>query len=186
MVSLLTALSDNVFLSFMLTSSFISTVSLQLHFFEHTAYILEHDLSLPALYPDIRIPAKIRNPLGVLVSTASLKPSSFLVLQDYFCLGRSVYCLTAIFKDISEKALVIIPSHKHRFNAKYPCTVNNIHYCISGSLALKIFRWLAINWTYDMILWEKLLNFLFLGAAVLSFFLSKEAIHLHKQNHPFK
>lgn len=39
-----------------------------------------------------------------------------MVLQDYFCLGRSVYCLTAIFKDISEKALVIIPSHKHRFN----------------------------------------------------------------------
>lgn len=165
MVSLLTAFCDNDFLPLFLTSSFISAVALQLYF-EHTAWNIECVLSLLALWQDIRIPANMRNPLKELVSTASIKLSCFLALQDYFCLGRAVYCFIAIFKDITEKAL--IPSHKTD-------PMQRIHIrlitFITVSLDLWPCRflgdWLSIEHMMTVILSEKLPNFLFLGPAVL-------------------
>lgn len=89
MISFLTALCDRIFLSFILTSNFISTVPLQVYFFEHTAYILEHLLFSYGTVPAHQNTNKYQNSFKEIGINSFPKPFiTSWAAQDYFFSGQ--------------------------------------------------------------------------------------------------
>lgn len=172
MVSLLTALCHNVFLSFVLTSSFISTVSIVLLW----AYIMNVRACpvFSGTMPRHHNPSKDEKSSKRINSL----PKTFIVpwlSNTTFSPFRAVYFFIENFKDITEKAVVVISSHKTD-------SMQRIHIWfltfITISLDLWLCRflgdWLSTEYMMSVILLEELLKFLFLGATVLSSFYQKK------------